>query len=171
LARGQEERALEHAAAAEEHDPEIPMTSYVAGRLDHAQGEYEQALTSFEAAAGALDENARVLEGVHWYLGDTLARLDREANAEKAFREELRAFPRQIRAYSSLVMLYHATGRPDAVKETLDALVVAAPTPEGYDAAARLWVTVGDPAHAAALRTDARTRFVATPSPILQPRR
>lgn len=167
LAREQSERAVEHAAAAEQHDPEMPMTSYVAGRLDYARGEYETALASFDVAARTLNENERALEGVHWYLGDTLARLDREAEAEKAFREELRAFPRQIRAYSSLAMLYHASGRPDAVKETLDALLLAAPTPEGYDAAARLWVTVGDPAYAAALRTDARTKFRGDPSLVL----
>ena len=171
LAREQSEGALEHAEAAERHDPEVPMTSYVAGRLAYAQGEYEKALASFEAAARVLNENERVLEGVQWYLGDTLAKLDRPADAEKAFREELRAFPRQIRAYSSLVMLYHATARPDAVKETLDALVVAAPTPEGYDAAARLWVAVGDPTYAAALRTDARTRFRGDPSLALFQRR
>ena len=96
LAREQSEGALEHAEAAERHDPEIPMTSYVAGRLAYAQAEYEKALTSFEAAARVLNENERVLEGVQWYLGDTLAKLDWPADAEKAFREELRAFPRQI---------------------------------------------------------------------------
>ena len=171
VAREQGERAREHAEAAERDDPEMPMTSYVTGRLAYAQGEYESALTSFEATARALSENDRVLEGVQWYLGDTLARLNREADAEKAFREELHAFPRQIRAYSSLAMLYHAASRPDEVKETLDTLVVAVPTPEGYDAAARLWVTVGDPTFAAALRTDARTRFRGDPSLVLFQRR
>jgi tetratricopeptide (TPR) repeat protein len=171
LARGEGDRARAYAEAVEQDDPGIPMASFIAGRLEHAEGQYEEALASFEAAARTLGQNERTLEGLHWYLGDTLARLDRVADAEKAFREELRAFPRHIPAYSSLATLYHASGRPDAVKETLDALVVAAPTPEGYDAAARMWVIVGDPTYAAALRTDASTRFRGDPSLALFQRR
>jgi tetratricopeptide (TPR) repeat protein len=164
LAREEGDRARAHAEAVERDDPEMPMTRFIAGRLEHADGQYEEALVSFEAAARALDRNGRALEGLHWFLGDTLARLDRVADAENAFREELRAFPRHIPAYASLAMLYYASGRPDAVKETLDALVVAEPTPEGYAAASSLWVSVGDPTYAAALRTDANTRFRGDPS-------
>lgn len=164
LAGGDDEGAIEHAAAVERNDPKLPMTAYVAGRQAHAAGRYEDALASFEKASQSLVQNQRAFEGVNWYVGDTFVRLDRAADAEKAFRDELRAFPRHIAAYTSLAMLYHASNRPDAVKETADALVTAVPTPEGYDAAARLWVGVGDSASAAALRTSARTRFRGDPS-------
>jgi tetratricopeptide (TPR) repeat protein len=171
LARKDRESAQQHAEAAEGDDSEIPLATFVAGRLHYAEDRNEEALASFDAVAGVLGQHDRTLEGLQWYLGDTLVRLDREADAEKAFREELRAFPRSIRAYSSLAMLYYRSNRPDAVQETLDALLVAAPTPEGYDAAARLWVNVGDPTRAAALRTDARTRFRDDPALALLQRR
>ena len=80
------------------------------------------------------------------------------------FREEMRAFPRSIRAYSSLAMLYRASNRQAGLEETLDALIEAAPTPEGYDTAARLWAIAGEPERAATLRADARTRFRGDPS-------
>ena len=164
LAREDEERAGEYAAFAERDDPTIPMSTFVAGREAYSSGRYEDALAAFEKASDTLAQNRRTLESVHWYLGDTLARLGREADAEKAFRDELRAFPRNIAGYTSLATLYHASGRTEAIKETLDELVSTVPTPEGYDAAARVWVSVGDPASAAALRTDARARFRGDPS-------
>jgi len=171
LARGDHESAQQYAEAAERDDPDLPLADFVAGRLQYEEDRTEEALASFEAAAGVLGQHGRTLEGVQWYLGSTLAKLDRQAEAEKAFRGELRAFPRSIRAYSSLAMLYHEADRPDAVQETLDALLVAAPTPEGYDAAARVWVTVGNPTHAAALRTNASRRFRDDPSLALFQRR
>ena len=98
------------------------------------------------------------------FRSDTLGKLDRYAEAEMQFREELSAFPRSIRAYVSMATLYHASSRTSGVEETLDALIDAAPTPEGYDAAARLWSIVGEPSRAAALRADARARFRGDPS-------
>ena len=164
LARDDEESAQAHAVAAEIDDPTLPMVRVVAGRLAHTEGRYEEALTAFESAAATLTRGQRALEGVYWHLGEILVRLNRGADAEKAFREELRAFPRGIRAYTSLAMAYHAADRADAVRETLDALLVAVPTPEGYDAAARTWTAVGDASRATALRTAARTRFRGDPS-------
>ena len=53
------------------------------------------------------------------------------------------------------------------VEETLDALIEASPTPEGYDTAARLWTIAGEPERAATLRADARARFRGDPSLVL----
>jgi tetratricopeptide (TPR) repeat protein len=164
LEREDAERAAEHAASAERDDPKVPMSAYVTGRQAYAAGLNEDALASFEKASQALARNRSTLESVHWYLGDTLARLGRDSEAEQAFREELRVFPRHISGYTSLATLYHASGRTDAIRETLDDLVTAVPTPEGYDAAARVWLSVGDAAAATALRTDARARFRGDPS-------
>ena len=142
------ERAQAYGEAAERENPGMPMARFVRGRLLHAEGRYEEALVPFEEAAAVLTQHGRALEELYWYLGDTLWRLDRYGEAEAQFRQELRAFPRGIRAYSSLATLYHASNRTSGVEETLDALVDTAPTPEGYDAAARLWTIVGEPARA-----------------------
>ena len=164
LALDDSERAQAYGGAAEREDPGMPMAHFVRGRLLHAEGRYEEALVPFEEAAAVLVQHGRALEELYWYLGDTLGRLNRYGEAEAHFREELQAFPRGIRAYSSLATLYHASNRTSGVEEALDALVDTAPTPEGYAAAARLWTIVGEPARAAALRADARVRFSGDPS-------
>ena len=69
--------------------------------------------------------------------------------------------------YSALAMLYHASERGDEVEDVLNQLVDAAPTPEGYGMAARLWATLGERSRAEALRSDARTRFRGDPSLVL----
>ena len=158
------ERAEAYGEAAEREDPGMPMARFVRGRLLHAEGRYEEALVPFEEAAAVLMQGGRALEELYWYLGETLGRLDRYDEAETYYHEELQVFPRSIRAYSGLATLYHASDRATGVEEALDALVDTAPTPEGYDAAARLWTIVGEPARAAALRADARTRFNGDPS-------
>ena len=164
LALDDREQAQAHGEAAEREDPAVPMASFVRGRLLYADGQYEEALVPFEEAAAALAQRGRALEDLHWYKGDTLARLDRNGEAEMQFREEVRAFPRNIRAYASLATLYHATSRMSEAEEILEAIIGAAPTPEGYDTAARLWTTLGEPARAMALRADARARFRGDPS-------
>lgn len=170
LAQGNAEAAESHAAAAQAEDTSLPLLPFVRGRLLYEEANYEAALTAFEEAAAAERESGRPFEDLHWYLGDTLAKLDRYADAETHFRDELRAFPRSIPTYASLAMLYRASNRERSVEEVLDELLEAAPTAEGYSTAARLWTILGERDRAAALRSDARTRFRGDPSLALHER-
>lgn len=164
LASGDETAATEHAAAAHEADPSIPVQQFVQGRLLYEAGKYEEAATTFAQAATTLTEANRSLSDLHLFLGESLARLDRYDEAESQFREELKDFPRSMQAYTSLAMLYRASNRDAAVEDVLNELVASTPTPEGYGVAARLWTILGDPSRAEALRSDARTRFRGDPS-------
>jgi tetratricopeptide (TPR) repeat protein len=164
LGRRDAEEAQRHAEAAQADDPWLPMPQFVRGRLLYDEGNYEAALAAFEQAETLAAAHAHSVEDLRWYLGDTLARLDRYAEAETHFREELRAFPRNIRSYSSLATLYRASNRDRSVEDVIAALIDAAPTPEGYATAARLWTILGDKERADALRADARTRFRGDPS-------
>ena len=164
LVSGDKEAATEHAAAAHEADPSIPVRQFVQGRLLYEEGKYKDAVTTFAQAAKTLAEANRSLADLHLYLGESLARLDRYDEAESQFREELRDFPRSMQAYTSLAMLYRASNRDAAVEDVLNELVASTPTPEGYGVAARLWTILGDPSRAEALRSDARTRFRGDPS-------
>jgi len=164
LVSGDKEAATEHAAAAHEADPSIPVRQFVQGRLLYEEGKYKDAVTTFAQAVMTLAEANRSLADLHLYLGESLARLDRYDEAESQFREELRDFPRSIQAYTSLAMLYRASNRDAAVEDVLNELVASTPTPEGYGVAARLWTILGDPSRAEALRSDARTRFRGDPS-------
>jgi len=105
----------------------------------------------------------RSIPDLFLYLGESLAHLDRYAEAEAQYREELKSF-RSVHVYSRLAMLYAATKRQEAVEDVLNELVAATPTPESYAVAARLWTIVGDRRRAEALRSDARARFRGDPS-------
>ena len=158
------EGAATHAAAAQKADPARPLPAFVRGRLAFDEANYEDALNAFQEAAKTLRDNNRELLDLHVSLGDALARLDRYPDAEAEFKEELRAFPDNIRAYASLTTLYRAQNREDAVEATIAELLAAAPTAEGYTMAARLWTIVGERAKADALRADARRRFRGDPA-------
>ena len=167
LAQVDAEAATRHATAAQEADPALPLLPYVRGRLLYQEGRYDDALLTLEQALASSREHGRPVEDLHASLGDTLARLDRHADAETQYREELSAFPRSIRTYSSLATLYGASNRDRDVEQVIENLMVAAPTPEGYATAARLWTILGDRTRAEAVRADARARFRGDPSLVL----
>ena len=167
LAHGDFELAAKHAEAMQAADPKVPMSAYVRGRQLYEAGEYEMAATTLIEAEAVLREHGTELSDLHLTLGEALAHRDQYADAETEFRHELRAFPRNLQAYSSLAMLYRASNRTDDVEEVLEELIAAAPTPDGYAMAARLWTIIGDRSRADALRAEARTRFRADPAPAL----
>jgi choline-sulfatase len=164
LARDETAAAALHAAAAQKADPHMPLPQFVAGRLAYDDGRYEEALTAFKEAVTTVEQGSTTLAELHLNLGNTYARLDRYAEAEAEFQEELREYPHNIGAYASLAMLYRASNRDQAVEHVIGDLIEAAPTPEGYSMAARLWTIVGERARAEALRSDARRRFRGDPS-------
>jgi arylsulfatase A-like enzyme len=169
LARNDADAAAAHAQAAYDADESRPVPQFVRGRLLYEQGDYEQAAAAFREADAELREAeaATPLPELHLYLAESLVHLDRYPEAEEQFREELRAFPRNVRAYASLAMLYRASNRHDDVEDVLNELVAGTPTPEGYAVAARLWTILGDPSRAEALRSDAQVRFRGDPMPAL----
>jgi tetratricopeptide (TPR) repeat protein len=164
LADKDADAATRHADAAHAADPTVPVPQFVHGRLLYDDGKYEEAVASFTEAVEALKDRNVALPDLHFYFGEALARLDRYTDAETQFRDELRAYPRNVRAYTSLAMLYRASNRDAAVEDVLNELVAATPTPEGYAVAARLWTILGERSRAEALRSDARARFPGDPT-------
>ncbi len=164
LARKDSEAARLHAASAAKADPLLPLPQFVEGRLLYDQEQFEEALPKFEEALTMLEGRTIQVRDLHLLTGDTLGRLDRYAEAEQRFREELRIFPNNLRAYASLAMLYRAQRRAADARAVLQELVAAAPTPEGYGLAARVLTIIGDRAEADRLRTDARKKFKGDPS-------
>lgn len=164
LAQNDPEGATAQAKAAREADPARPIEGFVRGRILYDAGKYEEAAAAFQEAVSDANERKRSIPELHLYLGESLAHLDRYAEAEAQYREELRTFPRSVHVYSRLAMLYAATNRQEAVEDVLNELVAATPTPESYAVAARLWTIVGNPTRAEALRSDAHDRFRGDPS-------
>jgi len=167
LAAGDADAATQHAEAAHAANPSLPLPQFVRGRLLYNAGEYDMAIAAFREAEAAVRHNGEALEQLHLSLGQALARTEQYTEAEEEFREELQQFPHDLQAYGALAMLYHASGRDDEVEDVLNALVDAAPSPEGYAIAARLWSTLGERSRAEALRSDARARFRGDPSLVL----
>ena len=159
LARGDREAARRHAGLAREADPTLPLPLFVQARTLHEDGRHAEALPLFERALAELRSRTVMLPELHFYLGDTLARLDRPGEAEVHFRQELRLTPSDTRSRSGLAMLYQSQGRSEAAARTIAELLAAAPTPDGYRAAAQLWDMFGARRRAAAVRAEAARRF------------
>jgi len=133
----------------------LPLPAYVQGRIAHAAGRYDEALRHFAETSRQLQGRSLTITELDFYTGDTLARLGRHAEAERAFLAELRLFPQNTQAYASLALLYRSTGRDADVERVISDLVRHVPTVEGFDLAARLWTIFGEPAKAAAVRAAA----------------
>ena len=117
------------------------------GKLDAALGYADQAAAEL-ARTGAAGQGYASL---HWVRGDVLARLGRTQEAEREFQEEIREFPADTRAYSSLSVLYASEGRGQEAVGALQRMVEATGSPAAYAEAVKTLRVLGDPQGAAAL--------------------
>ena len=91
--------------------------------------EYEEALARVQGGAGCAEAGKRRARRAAPLSGNSFARLDRYADAEAEFQEELREFPSNIGTYASLAMLYRASNRDQAAEQIIGDLVEAARRP------------------------------------------
>jgi arylsulfatase A-like enzyme/Flp pilus assembly protein TadD len=107
----------------------------------------DDALAKLDVAARAQIGNAQFLRG------DALARLNRYAEAEQAFHEEIRLFPGNPEAYARLAVLYAVEHRRVRdVDALLREMYAANPRPETAELAARTLESIGDSEGAARWR-------------------
>ena len=120
----------------------------------------------FEDAVGIVDEALRaaaarqvpLVPDLHFLRGDALARLARYDEAERAFREEMRLFPRNLQAYTRLAIvlgLQHRTIKE--VDAVLAQMASASPGAATFELAAKTLESMGDARGAQAWRRRART--------------
>lgn len=168
--RKRADEARAQAALAEQALPDAPYRSFIEARLLYELGQDDKAVAAFDALATALEGRPAPLDGLDWYRGDALVRLDRQPEALEAFERAIVAAPFDLRGYASLTTLHHALDRHDDAVDTIDRLLVAVPTPAGYAAAARLWSLIGERELATSVRASARERFKNEPGLRLLPR-
>jgi tetratricopeptide (TPR) repeat protein len=144
------EARLAHAA-----DPTLPMPAFVEGVILHRQGRYAAAIPPLIQARDAMASRTVQIPDVNYYIADSLARLERYAEAEPYFKAELVVFPSNVRARAGLAMMYRAMGLDAQSEQAIAELVRQVPTPEGLDVGAQLWTMFGEPGRAAALRAAA----------------
>jgi choline-sulfatase len=136
--------ALREAKLAQEADPTLPMPLYVEGLLAYNQEKYDQALGPLMRARDALKGRTVQMNDLNYYIGDSLARLERYPQAEPYLAEEVRLFPHNLRARAGLAMLYRVMGRDVESDRAVDELLRVSPTAEGRAMAAQLWTMFGE---------------------------
>ncbi len=130
------------------------------GDLAGALAAVEKADAELAALPGGGGDRRRGLELLR---GGVLARMGRAAEAEAAFRREIRADPAHPRAYTELALLLALQGRSADAVGVLRALVESHPTPGAYAAAVRTLRVLGDPRAAEGLRRHALARYPDSP--------
>ena len=156
------DRAAEYARRSLEADSQRVMSYFALGIVAQKAGRYEEALAAFRQAEGAnrLQKGSVVLK-LHASMGDCLARLGREDEAEREFLAEVRAVPWSAEGRVGLAMLYRSQGRDAEARSALAGLVAAQPrpTPETYWTVVRTFSVLGDAASAREWAARARTKF------------
>ncbi|HYI10657.1 MAG TPA: sulfatase-like hydrolase/transferase [Thermoanaerobaculia bacterium] len=131
LARKDHDTATREAREAQQQRETFIAASVVLAQILAELGNAAEALRLLDQAeARAKSEGAAPVESLDSTRGDTLARMERFAEAIAAFRRNIAAFPRDGSAYSRLAVVYAITGRPNEARALLAELLHNNPTPE-----------------------------------------
>jgi arylsulfatase A-like enzyme/Tfp pilus assembly protein PilF len=160
MEKGDLAKAASYARRSLAADPDRIMSRFILGAAARSAGRCEEAVEEFRRAEAAKSRQKRVVvKSLHAQMGDCLARLGRDAEAEAEFKAELQAIPQSEDARVGLAMLYRSQGRDAESRGALAALVATAPRPETYLKAVQTATVLGDVDAARALAAEARARF------------
>lgn len=159
LVEGDLDSAEREAEAALGKYPMRRVPHLILARVRHDRRDYSGALAEVELAARRSGAENVPLQNLNYLRGDSLARLGREAEAEKAFLEEIHDFPSSPAPWTALAMLYASQGREADARKTLADLIKEVGTPTSYFAAIKTYEILGDPHSAAELRAEQRRIF------------
>lgn len=145
LARhGELARALDYARKSLAADPNRFAANFLLGILERKAGHCEAALTALRRARENNPEGA--VPGLFAKMGDCLATLKREDEAERMFLEELRVNPSGAEARLGLALLYWKQARPEEARAVLDQWLAAVPyaTADVYWMLIRMYLQMND---------------------------
>lgn len=152
LARGDLARAEREARAASgEHGSETEAALLLA-EIDLRRDRAREAIARLDGIRDRVRASgAAPVPNLEFLRGDALARLNRGADAEAAFREEIRLFPGSTPAYQRLAFVLALGGRDHSeVRQLLESMYGASPRRQTAALAARTLRSVGDAEGAAA---------------------
>jgi Flp pilus assembly protein TadD len=166
LAGGRVDDAARFARRSLEADPDRAGAHVVLGIAAARGGRCGDALDHYARA----DEVRRrqpglLMPGLRARMGDCLAREGREAEAERAFLDEIEALPQSPEGRVGLAILYRSQGRDADAREIVAGVVTRHPEPgpNEYWTVVRTLSGLGDGAGAREWAAQARTRFPADP--------
>lgn len=139
LDRGEAEAKLSLETA---NDPIAPLMQLA--EIEKQRGNLQAALGYIDRAAEKAGRKPGFPPKLHFMRGDILARLGRNADAEREFRTEIAQFPASENAYSSLILLLAANGRAGEATRLVYALIDASPGPRAYVVVSETLKAVGD---------------------------
>lgn len=145
--RGDLPRAVAFARKSVEVDPQRIMSRFILGVAAQRAGRYEEALGEFRQAEEVKRRQRRVVvKSLHANMADCLARLGREAEAEREFQAELEAIPHSEEARVGLAMLYRSQGRDVEARTALAGVVtsLSRPGPEAFLKVVQTFTALGD---------------------------
>jgi arylsulfatase A-like enzyme/tetratricopeptide (TPR) repeat protein len=159
---GRLEEAATFARRAVAADPERVTARYVLGLAAQKAGRCEDALAEYRRADEVRGRRrGLIVPGLHARMGDCLARLGRETEAESAFRREIEEVPYSSEGRVGLAILYRSLGRDEAMRDALAGVVTANPRAGAneYWTVVRTLAGLGDASAAREWAARARARY------------
>jgi Tfp pilus assembly protein PilF len=164
--RGDPARAEALARQSLAADPQRLMSHFILGVLAQKAGRYDEALGSFRKAEEIQKRQKRtVVRSLHANIGDCLARLGREVEAEREFRAEIEILPATREGRVGLATLYRSQRRDEEARAVLAGLVTAEspPSAETYWTVVHTLSVLGDVEGARQFAGRAQARFPSDP--------
>jgi choline-sulfatase len=164
--QGKLDRAGDFARRSLARDNDRSMSHYVVGLIAQRAGRYGDALAAFRRAEAT---NARrkdsVIRDLHYNIGDCLARMGQNAEAEREFQAEIKAIPRTLKGRVGLATLYRSEGRDEEARDVLGGLLSpdSKPTADAYWTVVQTLSVLGDRPTAALWAARARSAFPSDP--------
>jgi tetratricopeptide (TPR) repeat protein len=154
--------SAEREAAAVSGDPAAEMgATVVRAEVRIRQERFAEALALVEEAKRQVVEGrSAAVPDLDFLRGDALARLGRYPEAQSAFEEEVRAFPRNSQAWARLALVHGLQKRTvREVDRVLEQMAAANPTPATFELAAKTLESMGDTKGAREWRSRPRPKF------------
>jgi tetratricopeptide (TPR) repeat protein len=155
--------ALDHAMSGADLAPQVTLAEIAWRRGDPggALEMSEKVRTAYRARAA---EDPELIHGLFFLRGRLFAERGDAAEAEQAFLEEIRQFPRENRSYTHLALLYALGGRESEVGPTLQRMIEQSPIAASYAEAAHTLQILGDRRSAESLLRRAHELFPGDPA-------
>jgi choline-sulfatase len=143
IVRGDLDKAEKEANLSLAAKADKATTFMTLARIEKQRGNLDKSLSYLDQAVASI-KDTRTVGKLHFMRGDLLARLGRDAEAEKEFREEIKWFPEDPQAYKNLMLLLVVQGRNREATQLIFDLVKKNPNPPSYLAIADALRVVGD---------------------------